>query len=127
MRALRDQYEALGSAISGLEGILRLRGVDPGHGDEGSDTSSPVSAIKLKSSTSRLIAAVVAALNKTKEPLGAKALHRALLKGGIAANYYTLYKNLQREAVMNDGAVVRSGDKFGLREWATNGTDIDNR
>jgi len=130
IRALTTHTSALASAINGLEAILRLRGVDPDEiGDD--EMSMPIAAQPVgptvrtvqsltAKAPSRLLLAVVTVLNDTDKRLGAKDLHRQLLKKGLVVNYYTLYKNLTREAAKEDGVVVRFGEKFGLRRWATN-------
>src|SRR5207248_10521253 len=83
-------------------------------------TTTPTRRSASSSSSNGFMLAVAAVLADTKKNMGAKDLHRALLKRGLAINYYTLYKNLKREAAKTETAIVSIGDKFGLREWATN-------
>lgn len=118
LRALAEQRDALAQVINGLESMLRLQGIDPDQIDAvASDEESPET--EDDSPKSALINAAVAALETVNVRMGTKALHALMLKRGVASNYYTLYKNLVREAAKPDGLITRFRDKFGLRKWAS--------
>jgi hypothetical protein len=124
IRDLQQQRDALQQGITGLESMLRFRGIDPDQIDAVEETDVAAAQEPARDSESRpaLINSAVAALESVNLPTGAKALHALLLQRGVSSNYYTLYKNLAREAKRDDGLIVRNGEKFGLRKWATNDT-----
>jgi hypothetical protein len=131
IRDLLHRRDALVQAINGLESVLRVNGIDPDQIDAAED--SPPSETDASAATARvssddsprpaLVNAAIATLESANAPIGAKELHAALLRRGISANYYTLYKSLDRESKRGNGLIVRVKDKFALRRSANN--DID--
>jgi hypothetical protein len=134
MMMLQQRRDALAAAVSGLEGILRVQGVDveairvaANLGKQQEAVVSRTTPLPPGTTTPNVVGAVVAVLTAAKEPLGAKAIQQALRNRGIIANYHTLYKLLKREAIRTNGVIADFGEKIGLREWATNDSGADRR
>jgi len=123
IKELTQQRDALVTAITGLEAVLRTRGVNPDPTEE--DEAAEVTATHKHKALPAEVRAAVGLLEESRQSIGAKDIQRALLAKGIATNYYTLYRKLTMEADKEDGVVVRVGEKFGLRELPTNGTGTD--
>ena len=128
-RAIEKQAQRLNSikmgmfyALKGLEEILKANGVNPDEildgNDEGSAPTAPATSEPVKKFN--VLTAAIAAISRLGKSVGAKDLQRLMGDGGIKVNYYTLHKNLAREAARDNGLIVRDDDKYGLREWATN-------
>lgn len=127
-RAIEKEAQRLNSikmgmfyTLKGLEEILRANGVNPDEiadDDHGEAEPEPVAAEAVK--TLNVLTAAIGAIRRLGKFIGAKDLQRVMGDAGIIVNYYTLHKNLTREAARESGAIVRDGDKYGLREWANN-------
>lgn len=121
MVALQQQREALTTAASGLEALLRLQGVDV----EQLKAKEVTIDTKATPQLGGVLGSVVATLAAANASMGAKAIQQALRERGIVTNYHTLYKSLKREATKHKGVIAQMGEKFGLREWANTDTGTD--
>jgi hypothetical protein len=118
---LTQRRDALVSAISGVESLLKLQGLDIERLEGDDDPSAALTESRRASKPSGVIKHSVAVIETLDRPAGAKEIHRNLIAKGIVVNYYTLHRTLGREATKQDGIFSRFGDKFGLRQWAING------
>ncbi len=122
-KKLNARVQALLAAITGLEAMLRLHGVDPDQIEEGE--ARPTGRKEAAKSTTAavagdgIMAAVMAVIRDSSSDLGAKDVQRRLQKRGVIIAYHTLYRILIRDAASAGGVLVRHGDGFALRE--TNG------